>query len=52
MRFGFTVAWVGWDSMSAPILSCCTFACARDEQGKSITGVVRATFTPSARTAE
>jgi len=53
MRFGFTVAWVGWefDVGADPVLLHIRVPHAT-EQGKSITGVVRATFTPSARAAD
>jgi alpha/beta hydrolase family protein len=53
MRFGFTLAWVGWEfdvnaegnlmRIQVPIAT---------ENGKPITGIVRAAFTPSARTSE
>jgi hypothetical protein len=53
MRFGFTIVWVGWEfdledrpmvmRIHAPIAT---------EQGKPITGVVRATFTANAKANE
>jgi len=53
MRYGFTVAWVGWEfdvaagsdrmRIQAPIAT---------DAGKPITGIVRATFTPSAAAPE
>jgi len=53
MRFGFTVAWVGWefDVGADPALLHIRVPHAT-EQGKPITGIVRATFTPSARGAD
>jgi hypothetical protein len=53
MRFGFTLAWVGWefDVAADPGLLHIRVPSAT-EQGKPITGVVRATFTPSARAAD
>jgi hypothetical protein len=53
MRFGFTIVWVGWEfdledhpttmKIRVPIAT---------EHGKTITGVVRATFTANARTTD
>jgi len=50
MRFGFTLAWVGWefDVPDQPGLMRIHVPVAT-EQGKTITGVVRAAFTPAAR---
>jgi len=53
MRFGFTIVWVGWEfdlddrpmtmTMHAPVAT---------DRGKSISGVVRATFTAGAKTTD
>ena len=53
MRFGFTIAWVGWEfdvaadgdrmRINVPVAT---------DGGKPISGVVRVAFTPTARTAE
>ncbi|MBI3401885.1 MAG: hypothetical protein HY048_10735 [Acidobacteria bacterium] len=53
MRFGFTLAWVGWefDVPEQPGLMRIHAPTATD-QGKTITGVVRAAFTPAARVTE
>ncbi|MBZ5559091.1 MAG: hypothetical protein LAO77_17610 [Acidobacteriia bacterium] len=50
MRFGFTLAWVGWefDVPDQPGLMRIHVPVATD-QGKTITGIVRAAFTPAAR---
>jgi hypothetical protein len=50
MRFGFTIVWVGWefDLEDRPMTMKIHVPAAAD-QGKSITGVVRATFTANAR---
>jgi hypothetical protein len=53
MRFGFTIAWVGWefDVADDPGLMRIQVPVATDG-GKTITGVVRAAFTPGTRTSE
>jgi alpha/beta hydrolase family protein len=53
MKFGFTVAWVGWefDVRDEPGLMRIHVPVATDE-GKSITGIVRAAFTPSSPTSQ
>jgi hypothetical protein len=53
MRFGFTIAWVGWefDVADDPGLMRIRVPVATDG-AKTITGVVRATFTPGTRTSE
>src|SRR5262249_39554093 len=53
LRHGFTVAWVGWefDIPDQPGLMRIHAPTARDGSG-SISGIVRATFTPSAPAAE
>ena len=53
MRFGFTVAWVGWefDLAAGPDRMRITVPVATDA-GKPIAGVVRAAFTPSTRITE
>jgi hypothetical protein len=50
MRFGFTLAWVGWefDVPDQPGLMKIHVPLATEE-GKTITGIVRAAFTPSSR---
>jgi hypothetical protein len=51
MRFGFTLAWVGWefDVGDAPELLHVTVPVATDA-GKAISGIVSATFTPNDKT--
>jgi hypothetical protein len=53
MRFGFTLAWVGWefDVADQPGLMRIHVPVATD-QGKAITGVVRAAFTPATTVTE
>jgi Alpha/beta hydrolase domain len=53
MRFGFTVAWVGWESdLGADADLIRIHVPVATEQGKTITGIVRAAFTPGARVAD
>jgi hypothetical protein len=53
MRFGFTVAWVGWEfDLGADSGLIRIHVPVATEQGKTITGVVRAAFTPGARVAD
>src|SRR5262245_41319033 len=53
MKFGFTIAWVGWefDVRDEPGLMRIHLPVATDE-GKPITGIVRAVFTPGTRMSE
>ena len=53
MRFGFTVVWVGWefDVEDSPNTMRIRLPIATD-RGTPITGIVRATFTPNARSTE
>jgi hypothetical protein len=53
MRFGFTIVWVGWefDLEDRPMTMKIHVPAAVD-QGKPISGVVRATFTPNAKTTD
>jgi hypothetical protein len=53
MRFGYTVVWVGWEfdlDAGPPIMR--IQAPIATDRGKTITGVVRTTFTPTVRAAE
>ena len=50
MRFGFTVVWVGWEfDLEDRPMTMKIHAPVATEQGKSITGLVRATFTANAK---
>jgi hypothetical protein len=53
MRFGFTIGWVGWefDLEDRPMTMKIHVPAAVD-QGEAISGVVRATFTPNAKTTD
>jgi len=53
MRFGFTVVWVGWEfDLEDRPMTMRIHAPVATEQGKPITGVVRATFTANAKATE
>ena len=53
MRFGFTVAWVGWEfDVAAGDNRMRTDVPVATDAGKPISGVVRVAFTPNARTAD
>ncbi len=52
MRFGFTVAWVGWEFDVVTVGAMRIRGPVATDQGKTITGIVRASFVPSAREAD
>lgn len=52
MRFGFTVAWIGWEFDVASEGGMRLHPPVATDAGQTIAGVVRATFTPNARSTE
>jgi Alpha/beta hydrolase domain len=53
MRFGFTIVWVGWEfDVEDRLMMMKIHVPIATERGKTITGVVRATFTANAKTTD